>query len=784
MLASYNLLNEFIDLSDITPEELCDKLTFSGFEVEGSKKMAYADKLCVGHVISCLPHPDSDHLHVLKVDCGQEGVLNIVCGAPNVCLDAYVIVALVGCNLKAIDVTIKAGVIRGEESNGMCCSLLELGVDKSVLTEEDTKGIHLLPSTCRPGDKNVLKLLNLDDTVIDINVLANRPDCLSILGLARELSALLNRPLKAMPRFDFNSAKTQYEVCSETDSCDLFTLIELDNVKNGKSPRKLVAYLNAMGIRSVDLIVDIGNFSMLVTGQPLHMYDLDKVDGNKLIVTSSINSMVKALDDKEYQIIDGDVVIKDLVKPCCIGGVMGLKDVEIDSSTTHIGIEAAHFYHAAIRHTSKRLGLSSDSSSLFIKGTNPYIVDEGLEITMSIIMKMIEGVKYCGKTSFNNVKPLKDKFAFSVDNLNHRLGSAFMKKEVTSLLNRIGLKFDDNYIYTSKYRLDLVEQCDIDEEVFRFNDPSRCIKTIAHLPQTVGERNDSQLKVKRIKDRLVSLGFNQIISYTLINKKEDRFLRVFDNENGYVIKNPMTNDHEVIRTDLLASLVKVIKYNLDRKNDNLRMFEISSVERPQGNKTYLSIGLVGESLNRGMLETKKYDFFDMKGIVTEILSMLNLDEKRYSLVRSTNSSFHPGRAADVVIGKNVVATFGEINPSLKMDYVLAELDLSFLMSQRSSKLKCSSLSSIQPIRKDLAFNLLDISITSDSIIKEIRKAGGQYVKGVDVFDEFIKDGKRSLAFSIILQKDDKSFTDAEISSLLNTIILNVTHKLKVELKSA
>src|SRR5574344_978342 len=240
--------------------------------------------------------------------------------------------------------------------------------------------------------------------------------------------------------------------------------------------------------------------------------------------------MVKALDDKEYQIIDGDVVIKDSVKPCCIGGVMGLKDVEIDSSTTHIGIEAAHFYHAAIRHTSKRLGLSSDSSSLFIKGTNPYIVDEGLEITMSIIMKMIEGVKYCGKTSFNNVKPLKDKFAFSVDNLNHRLGSAFMKKEVTSLLNRIGLKFDDNYIYTSKYRLDLVEQCDIDEEVFRFNDPSRCIKTIAHLPQTVGERNDSQLKVKRIKDRLVSLGFNQIISYTLINKKEDRFLRVFDNE--------------------------------------------------------------------------------------------------------------------------------------------------------------------------------------------------------------------------------------------------------------
>ena len=248
MIVSYKLLSKFVDLEGITPDELCDKLTFAGFEVEGKKSLAYADKLCVGHVISCLPHPDSDHLHVLKVDCGQEGVLDIVCGAPNVCKDAYVIVALVGCNLKAIDVTIKKGVIRGCESNGMCCSLVELGVDKSVLSEEETKGIHLLPNTSKPGDRNVLELLGLDDTIIDINVLANRPDCLSIIGLAKEIGTVLNRKVVDLPVFDLEENDV-FKVSSVTKNCDAFHFVKVSNLKNIVIPQSIVSYLNAHGMK-------------------------------------------------------------------------------------------------------------------------------------------------------------------------------------------------------------------------------------------------------------------------------------------------------------------------------------------------------------------------------------------------------------------------------------------------------------------------------------------------------------------------------------------------------
>ena len=287
----------------------------------------------------------------------------------------------------------------------------------------------------------------------------------------------------------------------------------------------------------------------------------------------------------------------------------------------------------------------------------------------------------------------------------------------------------------------------------------------------------------KIRNHLVSLGFNQIQSYTLVSAKMDRELRVFDDEESYKIANPMTGDHEYVRSDLLSSMMSVIEYNLFRKNENLKLFEISSVERKGGNRQYLSIAFVNNVLDRGMLVSHKADFFDIKGVVISLFNLLGIDDKRYTLVRSNCPSFHPYRSADIMIGKKKVATFGELHPSLKKDNIaIAEINLTDLYEIKTSKLKCVPLSSLQPLRRDLAFNLLDDVYASD-IIREIKKAGGQYVKDVFVFDEFIKDNKRSLAFAIYFKKEDKSFTDAEINSLLNTIILNVTHKLKVELKS-
>lgn len=785
MLTTYNLLNEYVDLDGITPEELIERLTFTGFEVEDSYPVAQASKLIIGKVVSCQMHPDSDHLHVLKVDCGQEGVLDIVCGAPNVREGLKVIVALVGCELPAIKETIKAGVIRGAKSNGMCCSLLELGVDKNSLSEEEVNGIHELPSDAPVGERDVLGYIGLNDTVIDINVLANRPDCLSVLGLAREISSLFSRDMKKIPDIDLKVGKTDYKVESNTELCDVFNLMEVVDLNNGKTPEKIVRYLNAVGIRSISLVVDLGNYSMILTGQPLHMYDLDKVKSNKLIVNTDFSGKVTALDDKEYTVNKGDIVISDSSKPCCIGGVMGLKDVEVDENTKHIGIEAAHFYHASIRNTAMRLNLNSDSSALFIKGTNPYTTQEALQVTAALIKEIVPNAKIVGTSIFDKSKKPADTYSFSFEKLNSHLGTDFSDEEILHMLDMFNVKYADGKAHFNKHRLDLKEQCDLEEEMFRTSSPDRVLRSLDSLPHTKGGLNSIQEKEVRIKNLLLDAGFDQILSYTLVSKQKDRFLRVFDESDSMKISHPMTEDHEYIRSDILSSMVETLKYNIQRKNDCLKLFEISpvslSVDKVQ---TYISFGLSGLIRERGLLSTHKADFYDLKGAVELIFESLGIDNKRYKMVRCKNESFHPGRSASIFIGKKLIGSFGELNPKLKEpEMVVGEFNLTEIVSMRTSVLKTEAVSAIQPVYRDLAFNILDEGVDAQSIINTIKRAGGKYVKKVEVFDVFEKDGKKSLAFKLTIQNtEEKSLTDFKIQSLMNTILLNVTHKLKVELK--
>jgi len=785
MLTTYKLLNEYVDLDGITPEELVDKLTFSGFEVEGTHPVAQASKLIVGKVVSCQMHPDSDHLHLLKVDCGQEGVLDIVCGAPNVRKDLKVIVALVGCELPAIGLTIKANVIRGAKSNGMCCSLVELGVDKAILPEEEVNGIHELPDDAPVGEREVLNYLGLDDVVIDINVLANRPDCLSVIGLAREISALFGRKMKELPEFDLKVGKTDFQVSSKTDSCDVFNLMEVDNLNNGKTPAKIVRYLNSVGIRSISLIVDLGNFSMILTGQPLHMYDLDKLASRKLVVNDAFEGKVIALDEKEYDVIKGDVVISDEKKPCCIGGVMGLKNVEVDENTKHIGIEAAHFYHAAIRHTATRLNLNSDSSALFIKGTNPYTTLETLQVTADLIKKVVPNAKIVGTSTFSKVEKPKESYPFSFEKLNSHLGTNFSDEEILNMLKMFNVKYENGRAFFNRHRLDLKEQCDLEEEMFRTSSPERVIRSLESLPHTKGGLTELQAKEMRIKNLLLDDGFDQILSYTLISKEKDRYLRVFDENPSLKVSHPMTEDHEYIRSDILSSMVDTLKYNIQRKHSDLKLFEISSVSLSVDKvETYLSLGLSGQVREQGLLSTHKADFYDIKGAVELIFDALGIDSRRYKLVKCTNSIFHPGRSASLFIGKKLIGSFGELNPKLgEGELIVGELNLTQIVSLRTSQLKAEPISSIQPVTRDLAFNILDDSVTSQNIADAIKRAGGKYVRKVEIFDVFEKDGKKSLAFKLTIQNtEEKSLTDEKIQSLINTILLNVTHKLKVELK--
>jgi len=785
MLTTYNLLNEYVDLDGITPEKLIDRLTFTGFEVEGSHAIASGTKFVIGKVIFCQMHPDSDHLHILKVDCGQEGVLDIVCGAPNVRKDLKVIVALVGCVLPAMDETIKAGVIRGAQSNGMCCSLLELGVDKSVLSESEINGIHELPEDAPVGETNVLKYLGLDDVVIDINILANRPDCLSVFGLAREISSLFDRKLKSIPEIDLKLGETEYTVGSKSKACDVFNLMEVTNVKNGKTPKKIVGYLNAVGIRSISLIVDLGNYSMLLTGQPVHMYDLDKLEAKTLVAVDNVSKKVIALDDKEYDVIPGDIVISDTIKPCCIGGVMGLESVSVDENTTHIGVEAAHFYHANIRHTVTRLNLTSDSSALFIKGTNPFTALESLQLTANLFASLIPSAEIVGTATYNEAEKPSESYSFSFEKLNSHLGTDFSDDEILSMFKKFNLTYKSGKVKFNKYRLDLKEQCDLDEEMFRTSSPERVVQSLKTMPQSKGGLNATQSAELRIKNALINAGYDQIQSYTLLSKEKDRYLRVFDENESIRVLHPMTEDHEYVRSDILSSMVDTLKYNLQRKHSDLKFFEISPVSLSLNKvRTYLSFGLAGLVREQGLLSNHKADFYDVKGAVEIILDILGINNRRYRLVKCANANFHPGRSASIELGKKVVGSFGELNPKLgESEIVVGEFDLSSLLELRSSKLKVEPISQLQSVYRDLAFNVLSDDVTSEQVIEAINKAGGKFVRNVEIFDVFTKFGKTSLAFKLTIQNiEEKSLTDFQIQSLMNTIILNVTSKVKVELK--
>jgi phenylalanyl-tRNA synthetase beta chain len=783
MLFSYKLLSELVDLTDLTPAQLADRLTFTGFEVEGMKPLAQASKLVIGHVLSCVKHPDSDHLHVLKVQAGPEGVLDIVCGAPNVAAGENVIVALPGCVLPAIQETIKASEIRGAASNGMCCSLSELGVDKAGQSEADLAGIHVLPAEAPIGSYDVLKYLGLDDTILDISILPNRPDCLCHLGLAREISSIFSRKYYGFKSVKLPSRPASVEVSSLTPGCDKFLLAELNGLKEGPTPLKASRYLMSLGIRSVSKIVDLGNYAMVLTGQPLHMYDLDKVEGGKLTAQDGYEGGFVALDDKEYKLIKGDIVIADEKKPCCLAGVMGSKAVAVDEKTTHVGIEAAHFYHAAIRHTSSRLGLISDSSSLFTKGVNPYLTQEALGVTLAIAEEFFPEAKLSGVSSYDKVGLFTGTYPFSEEKLNKRLGANYTSEEISQILNRLYLVREGEALKKDPHRLDLLEQCDIDEEVFRLSDQKSIQLSLEKIPQTAGALSEKQTKEEQVRNGLLYLGLDEIITYTLLNAKLEKAFRVF-NSGSYKVMHPLTEDHEYVRSDLASSMLAALDYNLGRKNDDLGLFEISPIDSPDGNHLYLSFGLHGSRFSRGMLESHKADFYDAKGIIERIMDVLGLDERRYTLRRSVNSAFHPGRSADIFIGKTLVGTFGETNPaSDHPDFVLGEVDLGLLISQKTSKLKAQPLSALQPIRRDLAFKLNSPDVSSADIIREIKKAGGKYVVKSEVFDVFSKEGATYMAFATTFIKEDKSFTDAELNSLLNTIILNVTHTLKVELRS-
>ena len=799
MLVSLKNVKQYVSLEGYTPEEIAHKLTFAGVEVEEICKLASGTNLVIGEVLECVAHPNSDHLHVLQVNLGEKyGVTQIVCGAPNARAGLKVIVARVGAVLPQIE--IKKGVIRGEESNGMCCSLLELGVDAKYLSDYQKAGIEELPADAPVGEEDVLGYLGLDDVILNLSVLANRPDLLSIFNVAREIGALLNRPVnlpKVASKVDF---ETKLVVGSKTTRCSQFSGKEIRNIVTKPSPKWMSEYLMAMGVRSINNIVDIGNYVMLMTGQPLHMYDADKLAKAELFAQDDYDGDFVALDEKTYKVIPGDIVICCNNKPMCLGGVMGSLACAVDENTKNIYIEAASFDGASIRHTSNRLGLVSESSQRFVKGTNHFQSEYVLDYAAQLINELCEAKENSNNVVYQAENHQEKVIKCSIDKINNRLGTEFSKEEIADALTRFNfvLSFNDDNEFTAKvpdFRLDVTCDADLSEEVIRLLGYDNVKSILPCLDSKVGILSNRQKRLKNIRMFLLSQGLDECVTYSLTSKKKMNDFNLLHKEEHYAILNPLTDEREVFRTHILGSLLETASYNVARQNKNLALFESANMISKTSRSEHLAIVLVGQASLQGLLKKENYNFYHIKGLVEGIFTALGIEQSRYRFDRFVDEGheLHPGKAASIIFQNKRIGVCGELHPNQiekydlgKTSAVVLEMDLEAILDAKVSETKMTQISKFPSVSRDLAF-VLDKDIAAGDIIRAVKKVGGGLVTNCEVFDIYqgtgIADNKKSMAITVTYRKDEGTLTDKEVNDAEEKIKFELSRNYKAEIRS-
>ncbi|NLB48236.1 MAG: phenylalanine--tRNA ligase subunit beta [Erysipelotrichia bacterium] len=800
MLVSLKNISRYMSLDGLTAEEIANKLTFSGVEVEEIRHLASGTNLVIGEVLTCVAHPNSDHLHILEVNQGLKyGVVPIVCGAPNAKAGIKVIVARIGAVLPQLE--IKKNNIRGVDSHGMCCGLLELGVDAKYLSEEQKAGIEVLPLEAPVGEEDVLAYLGLDDTVLNLNVLANRPDLLSTMNVAREIGALFNRKVE-IPSF---SPKVQFQtplvVGSKTKRCPQFAGREIRQIVTKPSPQWLVSALMAMGIRSINNIVDIGNYVMMMTGQPLHMYDADKLTDSELTAQDDYGGDFIALDEQTYKVVPGDIVICTDNRPMCLGGVMGSLACAVTEDTKNIYIEAASFDGPSIRRTSTRLGLVSESSSRFVKGTNHFQADFVLDFATDLINELCATKENSNIVSYHSEVYVPQEIKTTVTKINKRLGTTFSKNEIIDVLNSLNFvvsfkNTEELSVGVPPYRLDVYGEADISEEVIRVLGFDRVKAVLPCLDTKVGMFSIRQKRIKNIKNFLLNKGLDECVTYTLTSEKKVLDFNLLNEEKHYTLLNPLTEERVFLRTHILAALLEVATYNVARQNKDLALFELSNMTSQASRKEHLAIVLGGHKLAQGLLAKQPYDFFDIKGLVEGIFTLLGIEPSRYRFERFVDckDELHPGKAATILFQNKIIGKCGELHPTAiekcdlgKTAVVVLELNLEPLLAAKVSEVKMAPISRFPTVSRDLALVLAQDLAVGD-VVKYVKKSGGALVKDCQVFDvyqgEGIAEGYKSMAITVTYGKDNATLTEKEVSAVEDDIKFALTRTFKAEIRDS
>ena len=790
MKLSTNFVKDYVDI-DVDTKTLAEAMTKAGNEYDSAENLINATNLVIGEVLECEEHPDSDHLHVCKVDVGNE-VLQIVCGAPNVRVGLKVIVALVGAELPG-DFKIRKGNIHGVESNGMMCSIAELGIESKFLTDADKDGIHELPQDAVVGE-DPIKFMQMDDSVIDFDLTANRGDLLSILGMANEIAAIYDkkvRDINVSHSENSDDINKNFKVEVNTENCSIFLAKKVENVVIKESPLFIKNRLIASGIRPINNVVDISNYVMLETGQPLHYYDADTLNGKIEVRMANEGEKLTTLDEIERELKPEDIVISDGTKAIGLAGVMGGLETEITENTKNIVIEAAIFDPVMIRKTSKEI-LRSEASSRFEKGLDPNRTYMAIERSCHLLEKYADATIVGGLAKYDTTDLSDTEIDITFEKINAILGLEVPQEAVIDVFRRLGFKsqVEGNTVHVSvpKRRLDVKIKEDLIEEVGRIYGVDNIKGKLPELPLKSGSYNKT---VRQIRNKMIDLGLNETLSYILVNTKEGTQYAVMPEEyENATLLDPMTEERNTLRYSMIPSMVKIYEYNKDRSQKDVCIFEIGKgfykKGEEYGENNKLCALMTGEYY-QGITSKKQVDFFTIKGIVEEILNYIGY-EGRYSFVIKNEipKDFHPYQTAEISVNNDIVGIVGKLHPQNFKEAVYAfEINLDKLLDKKVGKMKYKEISKYPSVKKDLAI-IVDENETAQNIAQTIKKAGGKLLLSSKVFDIYtgtgIEEGKKSLAYSLEFGANDRTLTDEEINGAMEKVIVTVQKEHKAELR--
>lgn len=810
MQVSIKWLKDYIDFTE-TPEQLADKLTMAGIPVENVVDPGEGlEKVVTGRIEKLEPHQNSDHLQICTMNVGLAENIIIVTGAQNVAEGQVVPVAMVGAHLPN-GMKISKGKLRGVASNGMLCSAQELKLDLEKLPEEQKTGIFILPSDTPVGIP-AKDVLGLNDVVLEFELTANRADCFSVFGLVREIAAITgNKPHFPEIKVNEDDNTKLNDIFSveiaDPDLCSRFSTRMLKNVKIGPSPEWMQQRLEGAGIRSINNVVDVTNFVMIELGHPMHAYDYDKITGKKLIARRAIEGEeLHTLDDTSRKAKGEMLVIADSEKAAGLAGIIGGFETEITDTTTTVVLESADFYGPCIRRTARACGLSSEASGRFERGVDSETTIKALDRAAQLLQEMgactvCEGIVdvYPNPKQANYV-------TFTPEQINNHLGTNIAKDVMLNIITSVGFDVtkDENDEITVKvpsWRNDVTCMADISEEIARLHGFDKIKSTLPNGVSMQGTQSAKQTFIDKVKASLSSQGLYETISFALTNEETFNKLNIPQDSplrKAVPIMNPLSDEYPLVRTTLLSSIFDNLARNLARKNDDVALFEVGSVFFPKAlpvtelpdEVVKIAGAITGRRNAQGWNQTNDMvDFYDAKGIIEELFA--NLRVTRYTVEAGTHYAMHPGKTALFKKGRDVIATVGEVHPAVLSAYGITkpvyifELDATTVMKYMAKDLKYKALPKYPATSRDLAM-LVDVDVNAADIEKAMTKAAGQNLTQITLFDVYtgkqVEEGKKSLAFSLTFQSNDKTLTDAEIDPAIEKIVAKLQKDFNANLR--